>query len=68
MVGEEGEYIRASDFFKNSRHITVSEDVRREIEEEDFNRVGPPEHVRRRAEDWSILAHQVVGGEVPYKP
>ena len=55
-------YLRVSELFRNAKTTTISEDVRRQMEEEREKNILD-EDLLRQQEDWSVLAHQVVGGE-----
>lgn len=55
---------------KDEKPSTVFEDARRQLDEESAKSIFPPSYKYnlRQAQNWSFLAHQVVGGEVPYEP
>ena len=58
-------YMRADDFFRNARPTTISEDVRRQVAEE--NTILTTSQAYRAAgfdgEAWSFLGSKVVGAE-----
>jgi len=55
-------YLSVSDLFRNARPTTLFQEVQRQLEEEREKNVLDKDLLRQQ-EDWSILAHQVVGGE-----
>lgn len=55
-------YIRVSELFRNAEPSTLAEDVRKELQNERAKSILDETLVRQQ-EDWSFLAHQVVGGE-----
>jgi hypothetical protein len=60
-----GNYLRADDFFKNSRRTAIAEDVRRQIIEERRQSIIDVD-LLRRLEDYSFLADKVFGAEDGY--
>ena len=58
-------YIRVNEFFRDAVATTITEEVRREIEQEK-RRPIPMCEVLGHLCDWSYLARQIVGGE--YSP
>ena len=67
MTEENEQYVRASEFFKTSRQLSVKADVREEMQREKSQHILDESRVRQQ-EDWSILAGQVVGREDRKRP
>tara|TARA_Y100000310_G_scaffold329950_1_gene400722 strand:- start:396 stop:584 length:189 start_codon:yes stop_codon:yes gene_type:complete len=59
----EQEYVRADDFFRDSRPVTIGEDVRADLEKERRKQIIDP-YISRLNQDWSFLNSQVVSAEV----
>lgn len=60
---EKNHYFRVEDFFQHANTTTIVEDVRKEIQEENKNKLID-EGTFRQGGAWSILANQIVGEEV----
>ena len=64
---EDFKYLRADDFFRNSRPTTIVKDVKRELREDSDKPLTTSDAYRAagiNVEVWSLLGHQVVGAEV----
>ena len=55
-------YLDADDFFASSQKVSIGEDVRAGIRQEQDERILDPDQLRYQ-EDWSFLSTKIVGAE-----
>lgn len=59
---EKNHYWRVEDFFQHANITTIAKDVRKQIQEENKDKLVDEEALRR-GQDWSMLANKIVGQE-----